>query len=96
MQKGLEAPGECEDCPMEEKLSECCGRHPDTGAVACLRFADGRTADACPHLSAQGACSIYPKRPQACRRHQCSRFGRWLPAGGGLMQFFNMWGGEGP
>ena len=84
----------CDDCPIDDKLFECCGRHPETGAVARLALKDGRVVYACPHLSADGSCLIYDKRPYGCRMHQCDRFARKSVSGEGLEMYAALWGDE--
>ena len=61
----------CDNCPINDKVYECCGRHPETGKQ--VRFAIGLEAPvyACPHLSVAGECSIYENRPLACQVHFC-------------------------
>ncbi len=61
----------CESCPIEEKLTQCCGRFPMTGERALLRLEDGRELLACPHLTPGGLCGIYATRPQGCRDFLC-------------------------
>ena len=82
----------CDDCPIDDKLYECCGRHPETGAVAPLLLKDGRLVSACPHLSENGGCLIYEKRPYGCRMHQCSRFAYKTVSGEGLEMYAALWG----
>ncbi len=64
----------CEECSLEDKTYECCGRFPDTGEVAFLKIDDTRGVYACPYLDINGLCTIYEKRPLGCRDHECSRF----------------------
>lgn len=61
----------CDDCPIDDKIYECCGRYPETGETACLRVSDNRMVHACPHLKADGRCDIYEHRPLACQTHYC-------------------------
>ena len=61
----------CDDCPIDDKIYECCGRFPETGETAVLETGDGREVFACPHLTPDGGCGIYKKRPHACRMHFC-------------------------
>lgn len=64
----------CEKCSIEEKLYQCCGRHPMTGEVKALTLPDGRKVKACPHLDAEGNCMNYAGRPSGCRDFFCSGF----------------------
>jgi len=66
----------CDTCPIEEKLWECCGRHPMTGERSRLVLSDGTVVQACPHLDAQGLCSDYASRPQGCMNHFCEKIRR--------------------
>jgi len=84
----------CETCLIEEKLYECCGRHPETGAVAWLKLTDGRRVLACPHLSRSGTCLIYEKRPYGCGRHECACFSHQATGGQGGRLLAALWGPE--
>ncbi|MBP7735509.1 MAG: hypothetical protein KA369_06000 [Spirochaetes bacterium] len=64
----------CEECGIEEKLMQCCGRLPMSGERAPLRLPSGATAAACPNLSPGGLCTIYENRPQGCREFFCDAF----------------------
>ncbi len=74
----------CENCPIDDKLYECCGRHPETGESVRLRLADGRIVNACPYLSPEGFCLVYENRPYGCRMHRCGRFERLEPEQEGI------------
>lgn len=82
----------CDDCPIDDKLYECCGRHPETGAVSKLELDDGRIVNACPHLSPNGTCLIYESRPYGCRMHFCDRFFLQTKIGQGYELFLSEWG----
>jgi len=64
----------CEECGIEEKLTQCCGKLPMSGERTPLLLPDGVTVFACPHLSAGGLCTIYESRPQGCREFFCDAF----------------------
>ncbi|HNW28626.1 MAG TPA: hypothetical protein PKN50_09125 [Spirochaetota bacterium] len=64
----------CEQCSIEEKLMQCCGRLPMAGTRAPLLLQSGATVSACPHLSAGGLCTVYESRPQGCRDFFCDAF----------------------
>ena len=64
----------CEECSLEDKVYECCGRFPDTGEVAYLKIDEQTGLYACPYLDRNGLCTIYENRPLGCRDHYCSRF----------------------
>ena len=61
----------CDTCAIEEKLYQCCGRHPMTGCIVDLVLEDGRVVRACPHLGPDARCTIYESRPQGCRDFIC-------------------------
>jgi hypothetical protein len=60
----------CDECAIEEKLMQCCGRFPMTGERKLL----GNGAAACPRLSDGGLCTIYSDRPPGCREFICEAF----------------------
>jgi len=64
----------CDDCTIQDKIYECCGRFPQTGEAVCLPFSSTLLLDACPYLNASGECGIYENRPYACRTHYCLRY----------------------
>lgn len=64
---------DCFNCKIENKVSYCCGSHPETGEVKELTTLEGFFL-ACPNLSADGDCEIYEDRPQACRDYECPEF----------------------
>ncbi len=64
----------CEECAIEEKLMQCCGRLPMSGERAPFDLPNGITTAACPHLSRGGLCTIYENRPQGCREFFCDAF----------------------
>ncbi len=64
----------CEECPIEDKIYECCGRFPDSGASVYLKLDDSRRILACPYLNSKGLCTIYESRPLGCRSHFCSQY----------------------
>ncbi len=61
----------CESCAMADKIYECCGRYPETGATVEFLLDDNRYARACPYLDHDGRCRIYEHRPAGCRMHSC-------------------------
>lgn len=84
----------CETCLIEEKLHECCGRHPETGVSVWLQLDDETRVRACPHLSKTGSCLVYGRRPYGCRLHECARFAHQaLDVRGGAL-FAALWGPE--
>jgi Fe-S-cluster containining protein len=64
----------CENCPIEDKIYECCGRFPDSGAVGFLQIDESTWLHACPYLDRCGRCSIYENRPLGCRTHYCTHY----------------------
>ncbi|MBN1531374.1 MAG: hypothetical protein JXA20_01800 [Spirochaetes bacterium] len=77
----------CEDCTIEEKIYQCCGRFPETGERSPCRVPGYHTLLACPHLDSQGRCDIYENRPMGCRQFHCdsqlrARRGIWTGFGG--------------
>jgi len=64
----------CDTCIIEEKLYQCCGRQPMTGAVKVLTLVDGRKFNACPNLGSDGMCTIYAGRPNGCREFFCQGY----------------------
>lgn len=61
----------CDSCSIEEKLYQCCGRHPMTGRIVDLVLESGRMVRACPHLGTDARCTIYARRPQGCADFIC-------------------------
>jgi len=87
----------CDECPIDDKIYECCGRFPETGEMALLQVNHDRSLYACPHLTASGKCGIYEKRPYACQTHHCHHYnamnaidGEYLP----LKNHWNVWCGN--
>jgi Fe-S-cluster containining protein len=81
---------------MADKIFECCGRNPETGAAVAFLMDDNRTVRACPSLDHEGRCRIYEHRPAGCRMHSCQTVfhqsffrGRW-----GLKELLNPDRGE--
>ena len=64
----------CDECSIEEKLMQCCGKFPMSRERATLAMTGGVTVTACPHLSPGGRCTIYENRPQGCREFFCDAF----------------------
>jgi len=62
----------CDHCAIDDKIYECCGRHPETGETVFLSCNQIRVA--CPHLNETGQCRIYEHRPFACRTHYCIKY----------------------
>jgi len=81
----------CEDCPIEDKIYECCGRFPDTGESKFLRIDDTKGLYACPYLDANGLCTIYENRPLGCRDHYCGRFSSYTKIGLLYEEFISQW-----
>ena len=59
---------------MADKICECCGRYPVTGASVDLVLENHYYMTACPHLDPEGRCRIYERRPPGCRNHFCGSF----------------------
>lgn len=58
----------CERCPIDNKIEECCGSHPETGASKQLRIRKTRQIiEVCPELQTDGRCGDYLRRPDACK-----------------------------
>ncbi len=77
----------CEECAIEEKAYQCCGRFPDTGERVPFRGDAHAGLMACPHLDPRGQCDIYDSRPAGCRRFLCDSIlradrGFWIGSGG--------------
>ena len=64
----------CDECPIDDKIYECCGRFPDSGETAYLQLEGSRIVLACPYLDCRGRCTIYDTRPLGCRSHYCSAY----------------------
>lgn len=56
---------------MADKIYECCGRYPETGAVVDFLLENERCVPVCPYLGQDGRCRIYDHRPPGCRMHFC-------------------------
>lgn len=87
----------CDDCPIHDKIHECCGRFPQTGEAGCLPVSSSMSLDACPYLSVSGICGIYETRPHACRTHYCFRYDTMNGIGMGyreLKEHLGNWGAE--
>lgn len=64
----------CEECPIEDKLYECCSQFPDTGEIKYLQINPSMSVPACPFLNSNGTCSMYEHRPLACSSHFCCHY----------------------
>jgi Fe-S-cluster containining protein len=64
----------CDECSIDDKVYNCCGRYPETGETACMNNQGPESIYSCPYLNNQGACSIYENRPLGCKTFFCSRF----------------------
>ncbi len=82
----------CDDCPMDDKVYECCGRHPETGESVRLEIDANTFVYACPHLAPSGRCAVYNDRPLGCRAHYCSRYAD-TGIGRGYLNFTARWEG---
>lgn len=60
----------CKNCSIEDKISECCGSHPETGETKTL-YTRGEKYHACINLDESGLCIDYENRPDSCREHEC-------------------------
>ncbi|OIO64218.1 hypothetical protein AUJ68_06870 [Candidatus Woesearchaeota archaeon CG1_02_57_44] len=66
----------CLDCPVDVKLSYCCGVHPETHVSKPLVLDTGEQVWACPQLGPDALCTVYEHgRPSICSRYHCERFG---------------------
>jgi len=81
----------CDDCPIDDKIYECCGRFPETGDTALRPVRENHTLRACPYLSAAGKCKIYEKRPYACRSHHCYHYDTINGVGGSYQSVKDQW-----
>ncbi|PIP37694.1 MAG: hypothetical protein COX19_16060 [Desulfobacterales bacterium CG23_combo_of_CG06-09_8_20_14_all_51_8] len=77
----------CDNCAIDDKIYECCGRFPETGESAMLEIAPSRKIFACPHLDASGKCGIYDHRPLACQAHFCFQYATPRAMGAGFEGF---------
>ena len=82
----------CDECPIDDKIYECCGRFPETGETACFTTTDNRTVYACPNLRADGKCGIYENRPYACQAHHCYHYDSIDSMGNGFQALKAQWG----
>ncbi len=82
----------CDDCPIDDKIYECCGRFPETGETVYLQITRDRFISACPHLKPHGTCGIYKNRPYACQTHLCYRYDAVNNIGAGYQILKNQWG----
>ncbi len=64
----------CSNCPIEEKIHQCCYRDPESGMSSTLLLGRGKEVTACPHLNPEGLCRQYMKRPGGCRDFICDRY----------------------
>lgn len=65
----------CDDCSLDDKIYNCCGRYPPTGETVRRTRSNHETAIyACPYLDDTGKCAIYEQRPLNCRTYFCSRY----------------------
>lgn len=81
----------CEECPLEDKIYECCGRFPDTGETVYLKIDGARGVYACPFLNTNGLCTIYEQRPLKCRSHLCAEFNSYQKIGRLSEAFVSLW-----
>lgn len=58
-------------CSFEDKLSMCCGMHPETLESKDLIIEDGLAVKACPSLDREGLCMTYDNRPVICNNFIC-------------------------
>lgn len=75
----------CDDCPINDKIYECCGRFPETGCVVPFPADYDLPLYACPHLNPSGRCEIYEKRPYACQSHHCYHYDSMNSGGVGYL-----------
>lgn len=59
-----------QDCNIEDKLSMCCGMHPETFKTKSIIIND-KILESCPFLSNEGACTDYENRPKICKNYEC-------------------------
>lgn len=58
----------CDHCSIDDKIYECCGRHPETGEADVLLISQNQRWTVCPNLKESGKCSA---RPFVCQAHYC-------------------------
>ncbi len=64
----------CDECSLYDKIYQCCGRYPPTGASVSLQVDETCTLQACEYLDASGRCTVYAQRPPQCQTFFCERF----------------------
>ena len=77
----------CDDCSIDDKIYNCCGRFPETGEVVCRDIQGRFELYACPHLDNSGKCQIYETRPLGCRTFFCSEYASHIGIGAGYWDF---------
>lgn len=61
-----------EDCNIKDKLSECCGMHPESLRTK-LMLIDDEILKVCPAFSSDGTCLDYENKPKLCMNYECLR-----------------------
>ena len=82
----------CDDCPIDDKIYNCCGRYPETGETVCRDLPGKGDVYTCPHLDSSGACAIYERRPLGCRTFFCSEYAGPIGIGKGYRDFLDIVG----
>jgi Fe-S-cluster containining protein len=81
----------CDDCRIDDKIFECCGRFPETGDTVRFLTGENRSIYACPNLCANEKCGIYENRPYACQAHHCYHYDSMNAVGGGFQALKDQW-----
>lgn len=81
----------CDECSIDDKVYNCCGRYPETGETAFMNCKDKKAVHACPYLNDKGACTIYEHRPLGCRTFFCSRFDPYSGIDWGHLDDISTW-----
>ncbi len=63
---------DCDECPIETKLTSCCLCHPETYDTQFFVF-DKNLYVACPNLDETAHCRIYDSRPTPCKIFDCEK-----------------------
>ena len=67
----------CFECDISEKLTECCGSHPETREYAPVSLDDGSIVQACPNMTSDAMCCVFDSsdtRPGQCYDNFCHKY----------------------
>ena len=64
----------CDTCELEEKIYQCCARHPLSFATRTIIDSNGKMHTCCNELDETGTCTDYRNRPDGCRDFICDSF----------------------